>query len=208
MVERPAVNRKVAGSSPASGANFYYPMTYIAFLRGINVGGNTLIKMADLKRVLTRLGLKKLETVLASGNVIFETPETDVALLTHNIQQKLKSHFDLNVTIVLRTANQIESLIKADPFKKVKSTPQTRLLVTFLPEAAAQHGKLGSAADHFGILKLSNHEICSAFEVAEKRGTTDLMKVLEKVYGKKITTRTWNTVQRIANLIAAEVPSR
>src|SRR5436189_2746658 len=125
-------------------------MTYIAFLRGINVGGNTLIKMADLKRVLTRLGLQKLETVLASGNVIFETPETDVALLTHNIQQKLKSHFDLNVTIVLRTAKQIESLIKADPFKKVKSTAQTRLLVTFLPEAAAQHGTLGSAVGHFG----------------------------------------------------------
>jgi len=175
-------------------------MKYVAFLRGIGPS-NPNMRGAKLKEAAESAGFKNVETLLASGNVIFETPETDVALLTDNIQQTLKSHFDLNVTIVLRTARQIQSLIKVDPFKNVKSTPQTRLLVTFLPEAAAQHAKLGSVANDFGVVKLSNHEICSAFEVAEKRGTTDLMKILEKVYGKKINTRTWNTVQRIARLI-------
>jgi len=172
---------------------------YAAFLRGINVGGNTLVSMAELKRAFSSLGFKNVQTVIASGNVLFEDPEKDRAVLTRKIEQKLSSQFKLKIAVILRTARQISSLIKADPFKDVKETSQTRLLVTFLPEGQPKRS-LGSIERTFGIIQISNREICSAFEVAEKRGTTDLMKALEKEFGKTITTRNWNTIQRIAKL--------
>ena len=181
------------------------PSTYVAFLRGINVGGNTLISMEDLKRAFESLGFKNIKTVLASGNVIFEAPKSDPATLTKKIEQKLETQFGSTITVMLRTGEEIQALIDLNPFKKVKVTPQIRLHVSFLPHNSEHSLKVSQRlkGTPYDILRATPGELCNVVDVTRKQDTTDLMKVLEKEFGKKITTRTWNTVERIAKLLGA-----
>lgn len=183
------------------------PSIYIALLRGINVGGNTLISMDALKRAFESLGFKNVKTILASGNVIFEAPKSDLATLTTKIEQKLESQFSFAIKVMLRTREDIQSLIDLAPFKKVKVTPQIRLHVSFLPQDVEHRLEISQRlkGTSFDILRATSCELCSVVDIARNQGTTDLMKVLEKEFGKKITTRTWNTVERIAALLPGKM---
>jgi uncharacterized protein (DUF1697 family) len=177
--------------------------SYVGFLRGINVGGNQLISMADLKRSFESLGFKNAKTILASGNVIFEAPKSDLATLTRKIEQKLESQFGSVITVMLRTGEDIQALIDLAPFKKVKVTPDIRLYVSFLAHNTEHSLKVSQRlkGTPYDVLRATSGELCSVVDVTLKQDTTDLMKVLEKEFGKKITTRTWNTVERIGKLL-------
>lgn len=74
-------------------------ITYAAFLRGINVGGKKVIKMEDLSRILSSLGFKNVKTTIQSGNVIFETSETNSAVLTKKIEKKLQKSLRYEVSV-------------------------------------------------------------------------------------------------------------
>ena len=76
-------------------------MRYVALLRGINVGGKTLIKMADLKTCVEELGLEDVSTYIASGNVLFETRKRDPARLEATIEDAIQQRFALPVTVVV-----------------------------------------------------------------------------------------------------------
>jgi uncharacterized protein (DUF1697 family) len=82
------------------------------------VGGNTLVKMKDLKNVFMALGFTNIKTVLASGNVIFSAPGTDLKSSAQKLEEKLESTFGFRITVVARTGGEINSLIKADPFSE------------------------------------------------------------------------------------------
>src|SRR5690349_12065303 len=107
-------------------------LDYVAFLRGINVGGNMIIGMEDLKKAFAALGFANIRTVLATGNVVFESPEKDRAALTRKIEQKLKTSFKSEISVIVRTMKGIQSLVASRPFKSRRMTPQTKLQVSFL----------------------------------------------------------------------------
>src|SRR5215471_10679967 len=109
-------------------------MRYVAFLRGINVGGNAVVSMEQLKQVFATLGFTSVETVLASGNVVFDGPKSDLRRLTLRIEEKLHTEFGLEIAVLLRTSEELLSLLEAQPFKKIKVTAQTRLNVSFLSD--------------------------------------------------------------------------
>ena len=154
---------------------------YVAFLRGINVGGHKIIKMDTLKRAFEKLGMKKVKTILASGNVLFESSESDAEALCRKIETGLEKSLGHPVGVVLRSMSQIEKLEKSAPFKGVEITPATRLWVTLLKEK--QNRKT---------------EIFTVFQVSTNlRAGMDAMDNLDKTYGKSITTRSWNTIGRI-----------
>jgi uncharacterized protein (DUF1697 family) len=178
--------------------------TYVAFLRGINVGGNSIIKMADLKRSFESLGFRNIVPVLASGNIVFQTSKEDLGALKQRIEKTLKKEFQLQVITILRTGSQIRDLVKSDPFKRFKPAPQTKLHVTFLAQETERGTKFPKALPikEFQIVQVSASEVCSAVEISPTVGTTDLMKVLEQGFGKALTTRTWNTIQKIVSLVA------
>lgn len=176
---------------------------YVAFLRGINVGGNALLKMTELKKSFESLGFTNVVPVLASGNVVFETSTTVTSVLKQRIEEKLATTFRVQIIAIVRTGPQILDLLKLDPFKNVKITPQTKLHVTFLAEETKQGGKFPRPfpSKEFQIMQVSPCEICSAVVLSSNARTPELMKLLEKEFGKKITTRTWNTLQKIGTLI-------
>ena len=172
---------------------------YVAFLRGINVGGNNLIKMDDLKKIFESLGFKNVKTILASGNVVFETAKIKIPDLTKLISGKLEKTLGYGIGIIVRSIEDIRKLANTDVFKNITVTPQTRLYVTFLPEKSNSNLKIPyvSHDNNYKILRSSETEVFSVLTVSPTVNTTDLMSVLDKEFGKKVTTRNWNTIEKI-----------
>jgi uncharacterized protein (DUF1697 family) len=89
--------------------------TYIALLRGINVGGKNIIKMAELKKVFEAIGLYEVQTFIQSGNVLFKSSE-DEETLRAKIAHEITAAFGLSVTVTIRTAAELEQIILNCPF--------------------------------------------------------------------------------------------
>jgi uncharacterized protein (DUF1697 family) len=172
---------------------------YIAFLRGINVGGHKPIKMDALAGAFRSLGFQNVKTILASGNVLFEAPKASTGVLTQKIEEKLEKTFGHPVGVTLRTVPEIQKLVKSDPFKNINVTPQTRLYVTFRRDGTKGTLKIPyqSHEKDFEILHVTTGEVCSVLTLSPDRQTTQLMNILEKEFGKTVTTRNWNTLVRI-----------
>ena len=80
---------------------------YVAFLRGINVGGHALIKMADLKKAFAEMGFANVHTLLASGNVLFETGPAERKAIAGKIGSGLKQLLKKDVGVALRRSGMI-----------------------------------------------------------------------------------------------------
>ncbi|MDR6120512.1 uncharacterized protein (DUF1697 family) [Bacillus sp. SLBN-46] len=88
---------------------------YIALLRGINVGGHNIIKMAELRQLLESMGLGKVKTYIQSGNVLFESEE-GATQLTQRIEEEIRTTFGFPVPVILRTAEELDQMIKDCPY--------------------------------------------------------------------------------------------
>ena len=174
-------------------------MRYVAFPRGINVGGRNIVKMDELRKVFESLGGKNVKTLLASGNVLFECAEKDSLTLRKLIEEKMKQRFGLVVNVIIRTMDEIQELIDSNPFARVKVTPDTRLYVTFLSEESKSGLKIPyeSPERDFKILRVTSTEVCSVLTLSPARRSVDVMSILEKEFGRNVTTRNWNTVQKL-----------
>lgn len=177
-------------------------MKYAAFLRGINVGGNKKVPMTELKKCLEKLGCKNVKTLLNSGNVVFETDKTKPDVLRKKIETQIEKTFGFTSSTIIRSIDELQKLIDSDPFKGIKVTPATRLYVTLLSEKPTTKLKLPytSPDRNFKILQASDTEVCSWLVVTADRGSVDAMGILEKEYGKNVTTRNWNTVKKLSCL--------
>lgn len=90
-------------------------MTYVALLRGINVGGNNKIEMVRLKQTFERLGFSDVKTFIASGNVIFHTDESDKEVLAGKIESAIKDDFRISIKVLLLDLKSIDNLVKSIP---------------------------------------------------------------------------------------------
>lgn len=115
---------------------------YVAFLRGINVGGNKLIKMADLRTVFERAGFKNVSTYIQSGNVIFEAKEADADALVRKIEKRILQAFGHEVKVMLRTVVALQEDIKSEPFKGGEQSEDLAWFVTFMSHAPVNPPKL------------------------------------------------------------------
>ena len=176
-------------------------MKYIAFLRGINVGGHT-VKKNQFVEIFSSLGLQNIATVIASGNIIFDTEEKNEKILTKKIEDKLKDVLGYPVPTMLRSSEEIKKLIELEPFRNLTLTKEIRRYVTFLAEDINQDFKLPfeSTKKDFIILAKTKREVFSVLILLEQGKTPEVMNILEKEYGKNITTRNWNTIEKIATL--------
>lgn len=176
------------------------PTRYVALLRGINVGGNKKVPMADLKKLLEKSGYLNVKTLLASGNVLLETQETSVLALRKKLESLLEQKFGFTVPVIIRTLDQIRAIIQLDPFKKISVRPETRLYVTFLSEKPKTSLRIPyeSPEKDCRILQVADGEVFSVFTVTKDYGSTDGMKIIEREFGKNVTTRNWNTVMKLA----------
>jgi uncharacterized protein (DUF1697 family) len=173
---------------------------YIAFLRGINVGGHALIKMADLKKTFEKMGFKNVRSFLASGNVVFESERTDASAITKEIESGLKAAFNRDINVILRSLDDLKKLKSLEPFKGITVTLSTRLYVTFLSEKSRPRSiaiPYTSPQKEFSILHATPREVFSILDLSKGKGTPDVMNILKNEYGSNITTRNWNTILKV-----------
>ena len=106
--------------------------TYIALLRGINVSGQKMIRMEELKRVLGELDMKRITTFIQSGNILFESRKNDPAGLAADIGGKILEHFGFVVPVVIRTINELREISQNNPFLPDVHKDTEKMHVTFL----------------------------------------------------------------------------
>ena len=174
-------------------------ITYFAFLRGINVGGNKKVPMAQLKKMLEKMGFTDVETLLASGNVILTSKEENISSLTKRIALALETEFGFPVPVLIRKMSRLEEMAKTQPFKGIAVTKDIRLYVTFLSETPKSKLKIPYVSEDksFRIFRLDDDAIYSVLDLSKGSGTVDAMAIIEKEFGKQVTTRNWNTIEKM-----------
>jgi len=174
---------------------------YAAFLRGVNVGGHHKVPMSDLRRELEFLGCGNVKTLLNSGNAVFESDEKNPELLQSKIEKHLEIIFGFPVPVLLRNIKEIKDAVESAPFAHINVTKDTRLYVSFLKLEPERRIKLplqiGEGA--YRILEIKNRIIFSVLDLSVTQ-TTKGMEELERLFGKEITTRNWNTILKLVEL--------
>jgi uncharacterized protein (DUF1697 family) len=176
-------------------------MTYIALLRGINVSGQKLIKMEELRKIFEDTGFKNVRTYIQSGNVIFDAPKTKNESLAAKIEEHLNKVFGYEVKVVVRTAAEVEEIVKNYPFGKVKDHDNCKIYVSFLEaepdkNKAKELASLSSDGEMFHIKGVNVYLLC------RKNFMDSLISknIVEKTLKVKSTTRNWNTVNKLLTL--------
>jgi uncharacterized protein (DUF1697 family) len=174
--------------------------SYVALLRGINLGARNKVSMADLKELFAALKAEDVETYLRSGNVVFKSAAADRAQLTDEIESRIRAELGLDVTVLLRTKTELGKVVAGNPFAGGE-TDVTKLHVTFLAEAPerALVRKLDPARagrDEFRVVRQEIYLHCP-----DGYGRSKLSNAyFERQLGLAATTRNWNTVTQLGAL--------
>lgn len=175
-------------------------MTYFAFLKGINVGGNNIIKMAELKDMFESLGFRNVRTFIQSGNVVFEST-TKAEAIKKKIESGIKRSFGFDICVVIRTKPEMEKIVKEYPFSKVKGHLECKINLAFLdntpgiPESKELEA-LNSDIEMFCVKGNNVYQICRISTVDSLMGKN----FIEKKLKLKATVRNWNTVNKILSI--------
>src|SRR5688572_16047600 len=170
---------------------------YVALLRGI-APMNPNMRNDKLRGLFEKLGFSTVQTVLSSGNVLFESSSKSAKKLEGIIEKALPEHLGFTSTTIIRSRNQLQKLVAKKPFKKMEHSQKSSLNVTFLKKKIHSDKKFPyKVRDRdYVLLGMYDGAICSVIDLTSAK-TPDLMLWLEKTFGKEITTRTWKTVERI-----------
>ncbi len=174
---------------------------FICLLRGVNVGGNKMLKMDALKALCGSLRLKDASTYLQSGNVVFRSDETDRAVVVRRLEEGIRKSLGLQVKVILRTSAELKKVIAANPFAEGPERNPRALLVAFLngdlgKEAKALLSELKAASEeiHFGSRELYLY-------LPDGIAGSKLSNALtEKKLGVNVTARNWNTVNALLRM--------
>ena len=170
--------------------------TYIALLRGINVGGKAKLKMADLKLMMQELGFDDVVTYIQSGNVVFSSKNGND--LAEKIFKGIKAKFGYVVPVLVKTAAEIEKILKDCPFEKVKRESSYFVLLEKPPkkEFVAATEQLKYPDEKFVVT-----DACVYFYCATGYGKAKLNNNLfEKKLKVAATTRNYRTLTKLVEL--------
>jgi uncharacterized protein (DUF1697 family) len=179
------------GSNPS-------PSAIVAFLRGINNVGGRRIPMAALKSAFEAMSFENVKTVLASGNVVFESPRREPKMGA-TIAQGLERTLGIPIVVIIRTVRGLRRVVAADPFERVSVEPDAMFYVTFLAAEPNLRTRLrpSSRAGGFRIVRVDPREIYSVVRPSRGERTPDLMRYLDRTVGREGTTRNWRTVLKL-----------
>ncbi len=177
--------------------------TYIAFLRAINVGGH-VVKMERLRELFTELGFSNVRTFIQSGNVFFETAETDRIKLAKLIEDRLQAVLGYEVATMLCTIPELIAILEKAPFKTMEPTPDTRhyIIFTARPILTDEKFPFVSPKNDFEILGTTPQAAFVLMRLINDRPGNPAAYI-EKTYGMKATGRFYHTTLKI--LEAAQI---
>ncbi|MCY4544516.1 MAG: DUF1697 domain-containing protein [Gemmatimonadetes bacterium] len=176
--------------------------TYLALLRGINVGGKNVIKMADLRNCFEANGFRDVVTYIQSGNVIFRSPASGLSTLTNRIEEMLASAFDYEASVVLRSRRQMPAVVSDAPSGFGERPETYRYDVIFLKApltatAAMEHVPARPGVDESwagsGVLYYSRR--------IDQASRSYLSRLASMPMYQRVTVRNWNTTTRLLELM-------
>ncbi|MDR3681976.1 MAG: DUF1697 domain-containing protein [Flavipsychrobacter sp.] len=174
---------------------------YATFLRGINVSGHNIVKMDVLKELFAMPGIKNIVTYIQSGNVIFDTKATDNAALERKIEKQLHKELGLPIRALVRSLEEIEQVIAANPFTDIPEDDNRKLYVTFLetiPAADKATALLALCSNGDELMQISGS---SLYFLSPSYGKTKFSNnFVEKKLGVAATTRNWATLNKVIGL--------
>lgn len=178
---------------------------YVALLRGINVGGNKKVPMAQLRALVEGLGFTGVTTLLQSGNVVFTSKaKKKPADLEKQLERAIEGEFGFDVSVLVRTRDELAAAIAANPLEGAEEAP-SKFLVTFLsgkpePEALKKLDPMAYQPDEF---KVVGRELYARFP--NGIGRSKLAAVLASArLGVTATARNWATVTKLLELADRE----
>lgn len=174
---------------------------YAALLRGIAPSGPNMTN-DKLRGVFEGLGYADVRSVLASGNIVFGAQESDVPGLERRIEDALTSELGLTSRTIIRSQDELRSLLASDPFPGLTHGPNTYLTATFLQQPQSGEALQESPDPTTRIVRYDRPARAVLAVTDNTAGQTPtFLAWIEKTCGKAITTRSWLTVQRIVRTL-------
>jgi len=166
---------------------------YVAFLRGVSPMN---AKMSALKRCFESAGFTEVKTVLASGNVVFNSPARSVAEVERRAEAAMARDLGRTFYTIARPVEALKKMIEADLYAAFDVPADAKRVVTFLREPREPAQRLPIEMEGARILAMDDREIFTVY-VRSPRGPV-FMTLIEKAFGSDVTTRTWETVKKCA----------
>ena len=167
---------------------------YLAFLRGVSPLN---AKMPELKRCFEAAGFANVKTVLSSGNVIFDARAATESSLEQRAEAQMKKLLGRSFYTIVRPQSFLRGLLDADPFSAFALPPQAKRVVSFTRLNIEAPKTLPLELGGAQILSVVGREVFTAYVPSDKGPV--FMSLIEKTFGKDITTRTWETVKKCAS---------
>jgi uncharacterized protein (DUF1697 family) len=177
---------------------------HIGLLRAINVGGNNLIPMADLRELLEEVGFAGARTILQSGNVVFEAGKRKADALEALLETHTKRRFGADVDWIVRTADEWDAMIDANPLPEEAAQDPSHCLVHCLKRTptATQVKALVSAIPGREIVRAKGRHLYIVYPDGIGKSKLN-MTLIERKLGCSGTARNWNTVLKLQALARA-----
>jgi uncharacterized protein (DUF1697 family) len=153
-------------------------------------------KMPELKRAFELAGFEGVETVLSSGNVLFDTRKRSEKAIARKAEAAMEEHLGRSFSTIVRRVDDLRELLDTDPYAAFALDPEAKRVVTFLRKEPAQDLDLPVDRDGARILTVRGREAFTAY-IPGPNGPV-FMSLIEETFGKDVTTRTWGTVQKVA----------
>jgi uncharacterized protein (DUF1697 family) len=174
--------------------------TYIALLRGINLGPRNKIAMADLRALLEELGLGDVRTHILSGNAIFRSSSRSAARLATDIERAIERRFGFDIAVLVRTREELTAVVEANPFPKAKGDP-SRCFALFLSanpdrERIDRIDRAACAPDEFRL----GDRVIYTWLPNRLQGSKVFALLSDNRLGVTTTNRSWNTTTKLLEL--------
>jgi uncharacterized protein (DUF1697 family) len=174
--------------------------TYIALLRGINLGPRNKIAMADLRELLQSLGHENVRTLILSGNAIFTSRRRSIPRLERQIERAIKQRFGHEIRVLIRSADEMAAVVDGNPLAG-RATDGSRLFALFLERDPDRRRVDAIDADAFAPeeFRLGDRVIYVLVRWGVQ-GSKLLPALSDKRLGVAMTNRAWDTVTKLVDL--------
>ena len=169
------------------------PRRYAALLRGVSPMN---AKMPELKRCFERAGFTDVRTVLSSGNVLFTAAARSPSDLEAVVERAMAEHLDRTFATLVRSVETLQALLASNPFARFRLPAETKRVITFFRGKPPPELSLPVERDGAQILHVQEGAAFTAYRPMP--GNPVFMNLIEKTLGKSVTTRTWETVEKLA----------
>ncbi len=179
-------------------------MKYVALLRGINVGGNSLIKMTELKTIFETCGLSNVTTYINSGNVIFETKEQNQKKLSEKLEKLVAEKCNVHSRILIKSTEEIRKVIKGIP-KEWLTKKDLRCYIAFLFDSLTTVDAVKEIDLKEGVDSLQvGPEVLYMTTLMSQLTKSKFNRLARKKIYKEMTIRNLNTTKKVLALMEKE----